>query len=199
MLQTDLRHDLTRNFYRPLDGMDPQEVEQVYEELHEGGRAALREEGFEPEDMYFERSTDMRYVGQEYSVNVPVGNKIDLEEIDASFHTAHATRYGHSTPGDAVEFVNLRLAALGRLAKEEDAHFKIAKEEGNPVTGTRDAIFDGKPYETPILWRNRIEKGSQFRGPLIVEEESATTIVPPGYQARVDDFRNIIIKVEKAS
>jgi N-methylhydantoinase A len=197
MLQTDLRHDLTRNFYHPLDGMAPQEVERVYKELQEEGRAALREEGFEPEDMYFERSTDMRYVGQEYSVNVTVGEKIDLEEIDASFHTAHATRYGHSTPGDPVEFVNLRLAALGRLAKEE-AHFKIAKEEGDPAIGTRDAIFDGKLYETPVLWRNRIEKGSQFRGPLIVEEESATTIVPPGYQARVDDLGNIIIKVEKA-
>ncbi|MFB0534495.1 MAG: hydantoinase/oxoprolinase family protein [Anaerolineae bacterium] len=198
MLQTDLRHDLTRNFYRPLDGMDPKEIERVYEELHEEGMAALREEGFEPEDMYFERSTDMRYVGQEYSVNVRVGDKIDLGEIDTLFHNAHATRYGHSTPGDPVEFVNLRLAALGRLAKEEDAHFKIAKEVGDPVIGTRDAIFDGKPHETPILWRNRIEKGSQFRGPLIVEEESATTIVPPGYQARVDDLGNIIIKVEKA-
>ena len=73
-----------------------------------------------------------------------------------------------------------------------------SKEKGDPVIGTRDAIFDGKPYETPILWRNRIEKGSQFRGPLIVEEESATTIVPLGYQARVDDLGNIIIKVEKA-
>jgi N-methylhydantoinase A len=197
MLQTDLRHDLTRNFYRSLDGMDPKEVEQVYEELHEEGMAALREEGFGPDNMYFERSTDMRYVGQEYSVNVRVGDKIDLGEIDTLFHTAHATRYGHSTPGDPVEFVNLRLAALGRLAKEEDAHFKIAQEEEDPVIGTRDAIFDGKPYQTPILWRNRIEKGAQFKGPLIVEEESATTIVPPGYQARVDDLGNIIIKVEK--
>jgi len=197
MLQTDLRHDLTRNFYHPLDGMDPKEVERVYEELQEEGMAALREEGFEPEDMYFERSTDMRYVGQEYSVNVRVGDKIDLEEIDTSFHNAHATRYGHSTPGDPVEFVNLRLAALGRLAKE-DAHFEIAKEEGDPVIATREAIFDGKPYKTSILWRNRIRKGSQFSGPLIVEEESATTIVPPGYQARVDDLGNIIIKVEKA-
>jgi len=196
MLQTDLRHDLTRNFYHPLDGVDPKEVEWVYEELQAEGMAALREEGFRPEDVYFERSTDMRYVGQEYSVNVPVGDKIDLEEIDASFHNAHATRYGHSTPGGPVEFVNLRLAALGRLAKE-DAHFEIAKEEGDPVIGTRDAIFDRKPYETPILWRNRIENGSQFSGPLIVEEESATTIVPPGYQARVDDLGNIIIKVEK--
>ena len=197
MLQTDLRHDLTRNFYRPLDGMDAKEIERVYEELHEEGRAALREEGFEPGNMYFERSADMRYVGQEYSVNVRVGDKIDLEEIDASFHAAHATRYGHSTPGAPVEFVNLRLAALGRLAKQ-DTHFKIAKEEGNPVIGTRDVIFDGKPYETPILWRNRIEPGTQFSGPLIVEEESATTIVPPGYRARVDELGNIIIKVEKA-
>ncbi|TET29398.1 MAG: hydantoinase/oxoprolinase family protein [Anaerolineales bacterium] len=197
MLQTDMRHDLTLNFYHPLAGMDSKEIEGIYEQLKEEGVAALKEEGVPPEDMYFERSTDMRYVGQEYSVNVRVGDKVDLEEIDASFHNMHAARYGHSTPSAPVEFVNLRLAALGHLV-ESDGRFEIPKEDGDPVTETREAVFDGKAYKTPVLWRYRVEKESKFSGPLIIEEESATTIVPPGYQARVDDLGNILITVEQA-
>lgn len=195
MLQTDDRHDLTRNFYYPADGVDANEVEQAYEALKEEGIAALEDDGIAPDDMYFERSADMRYVGQEYSVNVNVADSIDLAEIDASFHSAHGTRYGHSTPSAPAEFVNLRLAALGRLTRNEGA-FEIPKEEGDPVIETREAIFDGKPYKTPVMWRYRIDKAATFRGPLIIEEDSATTVMPPGFQAQIDDLGNILITAE---
>ncbi|GMR10021.1 MAG: hydantoinase/oxoprolinase family protein [Anaerolineae bacterium] len=195
MLQTDVRQDLTRNFYYPTDGVDAEEVKQAYEALKEEGIVTLEAEGIAPEDMYFERSTDMRYVGQEYSVNVHVADSIDLAEIVASFHSAHGTRYGHSTPSAPAEFVNLRLAALGRLTRN-DAAFEIPKEEGDPVIETREAIFDGKPYKTPVMWRYRIDKAAAFRGPLIIEEDSATTLIPPGYQAHVDELGNILITVE---
>lgn len=195
MLQTDVRHDLTRNFYYPADGVDANEVEQAYEALKEEGIVALEDEGVAPDDMYFERSADMRYVGQEYSVNVHVADSIDLAEIDASFHSAHGTRYGHSTPSAPAEFVNLRLAALGRLTRNDGA-FEIPKEESDPVIETREAIFDGNPYKTPVMWRYRIDKAATFRGPLIIEEDSATTVVPPGYQAHVDELSNILITAE---
>lgn len=195
MLQTDVRHDLTRNFYFPLDGADPATLDGVYEQLKEEGIAILKEEGIPVEEMYFERSTDMRYVGQEYTVNVGVGEQIDLKVIAESFHNTHSTRYGHSTPTAPVEFVNLRLAAFGRLA-EQDAGFEIPVEEGDPVVETRDAIFDGKAHETPVMWRYRIKKGTVVNGPVIIEEQSATTIVPPGYQAHVDNLGNILVTAE---
>jgi N-methylhydantoinase A len=195
MLQTDVRHDLTRNFYYPADGVDASEVEQAYEMLKEEGIVALEDEGIAPEDMYFARSADMRYIGQEYSVNVNVADSIDLAEIDASFHSAHGTRYGHSTPSAPAEFVNLRLAALGRLTRN-DGDFEIPKEEGDPVIETREAIFDGKSYKTPVMWRYRLDKAATFRGPMIIEEDSATTVMPPGHQARIDDLGNILITAE---
>lgn len=195
MLQTDVRHDLTRNFYYPVDGVDRKEVERVYESLKEEGMRALKEEGVSAVNMDFERSTDMRYVGQEYSVNVPVAENIDLEQIDDAFHRAHGTRYGHSTPSAPVEFVNLRLAALGRLSRH-DGRFEIPTEDGDPAIGSREAVFDGAAHPTPVLWRYRIQKGSTLSGPLIIEEDSATTVVPPGYQAQVDELGNILITPE---
>ena len=195
MLQTDVRHDLTRNFYHPADGVDANEVERAYEALKEEGIRALEEEAIAPSDMYFERSADMRYVGQEYSVNVHVADAIDLEEIDASFHLTHGTRYGHSTPSAPAEFVNLRLASLGRLTSDDGA-FEIPKEEGEPVIDTREAIFDGKSYQTPVMWRYRIDKGATLHGPLIIEEDSATTVMPPGYQAHFDRLGSILITAE---
>jgi N-methylhydantoinase A len=195
MLQTDVRHDLTRNFYFPTSGVSAEEVTSVYSQLQEEGVVALEGEEVAPENMYFVRSADMRYVGQEYTVNVTVGDAIDVREVEDSFHRAHDTRYGHSTPGAPVEFVNLRLAALGRLERRVLPYAPEAHGD-DPVTGRRQAIFDGAAYDTPVLWRDWIKLGAEYAGPLVIEEDSATTIVPPGHHVRLDEWGNIIITAE---
>src|SRR5690242_13973139 len=112
MLQTDLRHDVVRSFYRPVAELEQADVDGTYDALRDEADALLEREDVAPADRYFQRSADMRYVGQEYTVNVPVAEGSSLEAIDASFHEAHRVRYGHSTPGAPVEFVNLRIAAM---------------------------------------------------------------------------------------
>jgi N-methylhydantoinase A len=170
-------------------------VQQVFADLEEQGRTVLRDEHVPEEAMYFLRSADMRYIGQEYVVNVPVGRDVAIEEIERSFHDGHQTRYGHSTPGTPVEFVNLRVAAMGVLEREV-AGFEVPEAGQDPVTGTRPVIFGGRRHETTILLRKRLEPGVRVRGPLIVEEVTATTVVPPGYVARVDQIGNILISPE---
>ncbi len=195
MLQTDIRHDLTQAFYHPLAEVGPERLRQVFVDLEEQGRHALGEEHVPDSRMYFLRSADMRYIGQEYFVNVPVGREASMAEIEATFNESHHTRYGHSTPGTPVEFVNLRVAAIGMLERET-VGFEAPEAGQNPVTGARPAIFGGRTYETTILLRQRLEPGAQFRGPLVIEEDTATTVVPPGYEARVDTFGNILIRPE---
>lgn len=192
MLQTDVRHDLTRNYYRLLSEVVPEALAQEYAELVGEGHAALQAEGISSEGMYFEFSGDMRYVGQEYSVNVRIGKAIKLDEIEQAFHAAYRVRYGHSTPGAPVEFVTLRVAALG-VMKRKLTDFHPVQDGHDPVVDKRQVIFQGKPHETLILKRQWIPVDQVYRGPLVVEEDSATTVVPPGYHVRVDLFGNILI------
>lgn len=202
MLQTDVRHDLTLNFYNPVSGVTSANIAQVYEQLKAEGVQALRQEKVRQQDIYFLRSADMRYIGQEYTVNVSVdaavSTAIDVARIEEAFHKAHNTRYGHATPGALVEFVNLRLAALGRLARKTPRFQPVAADR-DPITERRTAIFDGQPHETPVLWREWLAVGAQLTGPLVIEEDSATTIVPPGYGVRVDETGNILIAVDGRS
>ncbi len=46
---------------------------------------------------------------------------------------------------------------------------------------------------TTILNRDAMPIGAQYEGPLIIDESSATTVIPPGYSASVDKFGNVII------
>ncbi len=193
MLQTDMRHDVVRSFYRPLAGLGADEVSQTFDALQAEGAELLEHEGIGVGEQYFARSADMRYVGQEYTVNVPVDGRIDLEVVDGSFHDAHRVRYGHSTPGAPVEFVNLRLAALGRIAAQA-APVRAQTDGGDPSLGVRSVVFDGEARETAVFVRDRIAPGSRYEGPVVIEEESSTTIVPPGYSTTVDEFGNLVVR-----
>ena len=224
MMQTNVRHDLTQTFYQTMQATTPEGLEGVYGQLEEQGREVLRGEEVPDEQMGFLRTADMRYIGQEYSVNVPVsfedavgargdGEKgrvplwppMGLEAISARFHDAYKTRYGHSTPGAPIEFVNLRVAAFGKLERHT-AGFRPARGDQSPNTGTRNVIFHGTAVPTKFYRRDRLATDSisapqadsprfstELAGPHVIEEETATTVVPPGWISRVDALGNIII------
>jgi N-methylhydantoinase A len=188
MLQTDMRQDLARTFYRPMAGLEPADMEAVFAEMAAEGATLLHEQGVSEDDLAFARTADMRYVGQEYAVNVGIGAQIDLATIETDFHAAYRTRYGHATPGAPVEFAHLRLAALGRIRGEVVAAGAAAT--GDPRLGIRTVIFDGEPHETPILLRDRLDAAHD--GPAVIEEDTTTTVVPPGWRARLDEHGNLI-------
>ena len=192
MLQTDIRRDLTSSFFHPVSAASSEAIGEVFSRLSAEGKALLVEEEVADDDMYFSMSADMRYIGQEYFVTIPVRAPYDLETIDREFHEAYKIRYGHSTPGAPIEFVNLRLAAFGRL-ETEVMGFQPTSDAGDPVLGARMVVMDGEELETTILDREKMPIGAEFEGPLIIEEASATTVAPPGYTVHVDEFGNVII------
>lgn len=195
MLQTNVRHDLTQTFYQTMQATTLEDLEGVYGQLEEQGRQILRGEEVPEEQMGFLRTADMRYIGQEYSVNVQVSfedGEDGLGAITTRFHDAYKTRYGHSTPGAPIEFVNLRVAAFGKLERHT-AGFRPAKGHQSPDTGTRDVIFHGQAVPTKFYRRDRLSTGIALAGPHVIEEETATTVVPPGWISRIDALGNIII------
>ncbi len=196
MLQTDVRHDLTRTLYQPLETVSIRCLKGIYEELESEGKQLLRLEGLVHARMYFQRSADMRYIGQEYSVSVPVGNRFSRAGIGREFHRIHDLRYGHSTPGAPAEIVNLRVAALGSLHRLDprSLHFEAPAVENQGRERLRQCIFSGRKEKTPVLSRSELGP-EEMSGPLILEEETATTVIPPGCRARVDEWGSIRIRI----
>lgn len=192
MLQTDMRHDVVRPFFRPIAELEAADVTTVFSQLEQEGSALLEHEGVPAGDRYFARSADMRYVGQEYTVPVAIGAEIALDTIEHDLHEAHRIRHGHSTPDAPVEFVNLRLAAMGRIGGR-DAPFQPPAEERDPLLGRRRVIFAGEGHETAVLLRDHLKPGARHDGPVVIEEQSSTTVVPPGYAVAVDDLGNLLV------
>lgn len=192
MLQTDLRHDFTQSFFRPADSVSVADIDAVFAGLEGTGLAAILREGITEDRISYLRSADMRYVGQEYTINVLIPAGSDIGDAIDRFHIAHETRYGHSSPGAPIEFVNLRVAALGALDKF-DQGAPAAVEKSDPQIGERKVIFAKQEYLTPILSRDLFPAGLERQGPVVIEEQSATTVVPPGWRVRLEADGSVLL------
>jgi N-methylhydantoinase A len=113
------------------------------------------------------------------------------------FNEAHEFRYGHSNPGAPVEFVTVRAAALGDLGRAEPE--AIDASSAAPSTRVRTVTFDREQHETTVVERGQLAPGMTLDGPLIVEEGTATTVVPPGCSLAVDRYGSLVVTVGKES
>ncbi|WP_262696185.1 hydantoinase/oxoprolinase family protein [Kordiimonas aquimaris] len=196
MLQSDIRHDFSVTYYAVSDEADTDRLAGMFKDMLDDGKKVLIEEGVPEPHMEFTRSIDLRYVGQEYTINVPLADAANLDAAIEKFHDLYQARYGHALHEAAVEIINLRLAAIGRL---ERAAVSGSTEQASqePLVAHRNIIFNGRSHRSPIYKRDFLPKDGVFQSPAVVEEASATTIIPPGYTFKIDDIGNLLIQSEE--
>ncbi|OAO03553.1 5-oxoprolinase [Sphingomonadales bacterium EhC05] len=192
MLQSDIRHDLMASHIGIMSALDESLLDAEFAALEQQGRGKLREENVPEEAMTFARSVDLRYQGQEYSINVPIKKSDSIASILELFHSLYERRYGHSQPETETEIISVRLAAIGGFEHGDDGE-AFAPRLGDPQVGIREVIFDGANHATPIVKRDHLASSKTMASPVIIEEESATTVVPPGYSITIDTFGNMLI------
>ncbi|MFQ5918588.1 MAG: hydantoinase/oxoprolinase family protein [Thermoplasmata archaeon] len=174
ILLSDLRLDYGRSVLRPLVGSDAV-LEATLRDLEEKAQEELTDSEMRERPLLL-RSVDLRYVGQSYEINVPLG-----ENLEGRFHRRHEARFGYASEGEAIELVNVRLAAV--VPQERPSPNVGSGQEAS--SGTRQVLLAGRRMETPIL-SGRGPLGKRVDGPLIVEEETATTVVDPEASVLVD-------------
>lgn len=183
MLQTDMRHDFKETMYGFWDLIAQSDLEGAFDALAAKGTQYMLAEDVDAAHITCERGIDFRYYGQEYVLTIPVPDgPIDMAAVRTSFDTAYARQYGHSSPEGRVEMANIRLAAVGHIPRPENAApMPVAAAPDR----TRDVFFSGTAQPTRIIDRNALLDGTPVSGPAIIEEGTATTLLPPGWQAVV--------------
>ncbi|MEV0577341.1 hydantoinase/oxoprolinase family protein [Streptomyces sp. NPDC050392] len=204
MLGTEVRRDLTRQFFTPGDTLDGDAMAGALAGLEADGLTALGEQQIPAERRRVEHAVDMRYEGQDYTLTVPLTDAAEpaaegfLESVADRFAALHERRYGHATPGAPVEFVTLRTTALGALPPLEPAVF-APETGGAPTPRNKSVHFDGTVHDTPVLRREQLSAGTHLAGPAIIVEATSTTVVPPDATVTVDAHGFLVIKLGGAS
>jgi N-methylhydantoinase A len=191
ILVSDVVKDYSRTvLWRVDQALPDRELRQAFAALEQQARSDFRKEGWSGAPR-LDRSLDLRYRGQGFELNVA-----DSSRSIAEFHALHQQRYGYSDPARALEVVTLRLRAT--LASRVVPRFAPPHARGKKQTKAR-VLFDGHAHQAAILDRETLRPGRALRGPAIVTEYSATTVVPPGFRFRADRAGNLLIDVPRRS
>ncbi|MEL7563487.1 MAG: hydantoinase/oxoprolinase family protein [Dehalobacterium sp.] len=198
MLQSDIRQDAVRTMKSNLDKISLDKINDIYDEMAAEVSVLLIKQEISKDQAEYIKTVDMRYLGQEYTVRVSFAEgrvtKESLEMLKKSFHELHKQIYGHNNPLGEVEIVNIRLAGIGRLDKKVQEKTQELVHTV-PVPRKRGkAVFYGTEHDTAFYNRKELKPGQEFFGPAIVEELTATTVVPPGFKVTMDEYRNILVQ-----
>ncbi len=198
LLMTDLRHDYVVTHICQTDRLDFEKVNRIYGDFEAQGSQLLVAEGVADKDMLSTRFMDMRYVGQSFELTIPVPDRAltagDMVEILARFHREHERTYGHCAPEESVEVANLKLSVTGMIP---NPNFKELPQGGispeKALRVRRKVYFteSGGFIECPSYNRYLLAEGNVLKGPAIVEDKDATTVIHPGYRAEVGRFGDL--------
>ncbi|MCC6617337.1 MAG: hydantoinase/oxoprolinase family protein [Anaerolineae bacterium] len=202
MLMVDVVHDYSQTSIIELADMDVTAVNDVYAKLSAQGHDALAYDGFEPERRTFMPTAEMRYRGQEHTVNVPMpGLEITAEQIPGiveAFNKVHQQQYGHSMMEDPIEIVTLRLRAVGLLPRPDLPMIERGSGSVDAARkGTRDVyVREQRARVTYTVYdRMKLGAGDSIHGPAIIEEPSSTTMVHANDVLTVGDYGELAIQV----
>ncbi|MGC1408243.1 MAG: hydantoinase/oxoprolinase family protein [Acetobacteraceae bacterium] len=195
LVASDLKRDYSRTLYADLGSIDPARVAEVFAGMEHAGRELLRAARVPSERQELLRQADVRYRRQAYELTVSIADgkitRAALDELAVAFHARHEQTYGHANRSEHVQLVNLRMTAFGRLPD------LVLAQRADPASArvrSRDVWFAESGFTpTPVHWRDGLTPGTRIVGPAIIEAMDSTAVVPPGWQARIDELGYIII------
>ena len=166
-----------------------------FEKLKNIGKDELSKYRISQEKLKIVPSLDLRYIGQNLDINIEVClddlSKNGLKNPINDFHKAYKNRCGHSFPEEDIELVNYRLNFIVPrvlpVEKKSIVKQDISKEKG-------EIYQNNKWIKCAYLKRSSLPVGFLTSGPVVIEEPTATTFVPGGWNLKVDQNFNLIIK-----
>ena len=156
--------------------------------LADAAREDLVAQGVDPAGIELISRAHLRYDGSHQPLEVPFG---DAPEMQAAFEVAHLARFGFTDPDRALRFEMLTAEAVGGAAPLDAPAVP---------TGTADPLarapvhIGGRWQQVPFFDRDAIGAGSELAGPAIILESTGTTVVEPGWTARLDALSNLILE-----
>ncbi|MBE7202971.1 MAG: hydantoinase/oxoprolinase family protein, partial [Parafilimonas terrae] len=201
LLTTDLKYDAVRTQFQTSGSVDLDRLNRDLAGMEASLGAQFEADKIGKDRVGFERTGDLRYVGQGYELRIllPAGTVTEagLAQVWAAFHKAHAAEYGHAFEASPIELVNVRVSGIGAMPKLT----KLKPPAGGTLEAallrTVPCVFrmDGAlaTLDTPVYHRPLLPADQAFAGPAIVLQTDSTTVVPPRTQAKVDGSGNIVI------
>jgi N-methylhydantoinase A len=200
LLFAQIEHHLIRTYYSDPVAPDLSRLNDLLGELVTEATSTLEKEGFEADHRTLVLSADLRYVGQDHALTVPLpGARFDAGVVTAlaeAFQTEHHRLYGYRSERERVQIVGLRCIGRG-LSRERLLPERLNVQANDPPRGARRCYFgpDHGWIDAAIVSRRALSRGP-VRGPAIIEEDNSATVLNPGWVATLEASSSIILEAK---
>ena len=200
LLVAPVMTDAVRTFYTRVEGADWAEIDHIYDDLAKLTSQALIQTGIPHEDIEFERSADMRYVGQGFEVTTPLPTAFGTGTTAAavqSFYDIYDELFSHHLTNVDVEALTWRLRATAPSPSPPiSRRANGADTSGTPESKRRVYFPDsGEFHEVPVLDDATLSVGRELEGPALIEQSGCTTVIGPNERFTADAHGNLLISL----
>ena len=203
LLTADIRKGYVRTAIHSYSESSAQMINDIFAPMMEEGNAWLDSEGVPVDSREFHNVLEMRYVGQNYELQVTVPSfgltEQDFQDIREKFFAEHEKNYGYYNPNAPIQLVNLRCEAIGVMKKPELSKLERRTEDMDEcMLSRREVYFEEAGWvECPVYDRSKMGVVAHVNGPCIIEQMDSTSVIPPDTHFEVDDYGNIIVTVSE--
>jgi N-methylhydantoinase A len=198
---TVVRDEASKTFVKLLKDASAVELEAVLDELKLKASATLITDGIKLSDQEVTYQADLRYTGQAFQLSIEFTldelKARGLEVLKSQFDKEHTQLFTFALE-EGHEIVMLRaiaIASSGELPTMPEGNWANTLDECKLADS--QIYFEGQYHPTPIYDRNKMQTDLQIPGPAIVSEMDSTTVILPGYLAKVDVVGNLLINPVK--
>lgn len=203
-LAAPLSFENVRSLPSLLEKSDWSTVNQLYAEMESWGKDMLSNAGIPRDKIEFQRTADMRLVGQIHEIKVPIPNNIlaetDVNGIEAEFHKIYQQLYSRKNLSIPIEVQNWRLliSSPKPTLNLQEQTIAASYDPNAALKGSRPAYFpnSGGFVDCPVYDRYKLVAGTQIIGPSIIEEQESTTVIRPSDSASIDKWLNLSIQIK---
>jgi 5-oxoprolinase (ATP-hydrolysing) len=171
------------------EAMEP--LQATLERLAADAQQDLRAQGVASDRIRVVRRVHLRYEGTDTALVVAAGT---IDAMQAAFDGEYLKRYSFLMEGRTlvIEAASVEAIGGGDAAAERAAERDPRKGGLEPAARVRMFCEDAW-HETPIFRRDDTRPGDTIDGPAIIAEANATTVVEPGWQARVTELDHLVL------
>jgi len=190
MLASNVIKDYVKTIMLP--GIIPQEtIQNLFSPMVAQGNIEIQNEGIQKDQIEILCSLDVRYTGQSYELNVPYS-----EDFISDFYKAHSFIYGYAYMDKAIEIVNLRVRAIGKVIPISLPPISTNQiyNDPAPIEYRQVEMSEGSSF-LAIFAFERLAPGTKFVGPALIVSSDTTILINKNDVVNVDNYQNLLIDV----
>jgi 5-oxoprolinase (ATP-hydrolysing) len=187
---SEMRTIRERTINMPLEQAFP-ELSDAKDALRNEARSALVAQGVQPNQIEAAASVEIRYEGVDATLSIPMSG---ISDMRVAFETEHRKRFGFISEGKSLVVETVSVEAMEIVRSPEERMSPPSLVPGDGLLVHIRAHMGGEERDTSLYERDLLATGAAISGPAIVRETNATTVIEPGWRARVDALRNLILE-----